>query len=420
MTHIRMICPDLPVTHWQPVSAPRSRKGSTTQGFNLVAEAFAIGANMAIELAYKARFPTHTVLVGSDFEKMGPTDTILLPKGSPPGWNDLLKQLRGLERQRRPDIIDFTDRRMYETKSANEAPAKGVEQLRSLIRLANEIRRNDAWDAGDWLPPHVMAFPSDISLRICTGETDYASNKGLIRYRVYRRREKVEVERRLAKAAVMTDLVPEMEQARERLSGELNRVAAQFEPDTDLWILCPLELWRATVLKPRIDSKPLPQTIDVRKYPLIALHGAASEAIARTGVIMLAATACIVVIAGSVLLVAEIAGAGVVAGATGATVGSAATAEGAAVVSLEAYRAARVASEALSTARQISSAAAALLVVVSTSKASAKAPTMVTDVSAVRAVSAKDIPVYYEYGRDQEILYLDRPYRIIGRARVGR
>jgi hypothetical protein len=42
----------------------------------------------------------------------------------------------------------------------------------------------------------------------------------------------------------------------------------------------------------------------------------------------------------------------------------------------------------------------------------------VTKVSAVRAVSVDDIPTYYEYGLDREIVYMSEPYRIVGRARV--
>jgi hypothetical protein len=43
----------------------------------------------------------------------------------------------------------------------------------------------------------------------------------------------------------------------------------------------------------------------------------------------------------------------------------------------------------------------------------------VTDVSAVRAVDANDIPAYYEFSLGREITYNGERYRIAGRARVA-
>lgn len=421
----------------------RRRAPEGTRDFDR--RAFWMAANRAIELAYAKDHPNHVVLYGSDFAGEGPAGTVLLPKGVPDGarWNDLLRQLRGIANQRKPDIIDFTDRTMYEIKPAGSDVIVGIVQGESPIAIANAIsikQGTDPWhpEMCTWVPDHVLPYPTDPNRRVCTGETDSTVTKGLILYRVYRKSSEEEQKEYNRQRAVLTDFVTELEADRSRITAELQRVAPQFEKDADLWILCPTALWEATVLKPRMVARPFPGTIDIRRSPVMsanaAMAGAAMApftAVARllsnkeVLIILVGAAACLVVVGAAVLLLPELAIGGAVAGGaavagTGAVaVEGAVVAEEAVVISLQAYRAARAAQAAASAGKEISAAAAVLLVVFSTKQASAKAPATVTQVSTVRAVSVDDIPPYYEYALDREVVYRNEPYRIIGRARMA-
>jgi hypothetical protein len=217
-------------------------------------------------------------------------------------------------------------------------------------------------------------------------------------------------------------------------------VAPRFEDGTDLWLLCPTELWEAVMRTPDAPPRRFPGTVDVRRYPLISAHaamGAATglEPLARLLsdhkllILALAVGVCLVVAAPMVLSGAAVAGAtataateaAVAAGATEAAVGAGvAVAEEAAATSLAAYRAARSAKAVIAVATEVTKAAAVLMVVVTTRQASAKSPAAVTRASAVRAVDSKDLPVYYEYGLSREVLYMNTPCRIVGRARATR
>jgi hypothetical protein len=400
-----------------------------------------MAANSAIELAYGRDHPNHVVLYGSDFASEGPGGTILLPKGVPDAarMNSLLRQLRGLSNQRKPDIIDFTDRTMYEIKPAGSDVVVGLVQGQSPIAIANAIAAKEGMDPWHpemctWEPGHVLPYPGDPTRRVCTGETDSSAARGLILYRVYRKASEEEEKNYNRQTAVLTDFIPELSSDRQRFTAELRRVAPRFEPDTDLWILCPTELWEAAVMRPRMQSRPLPGAVDIRRYPLMAAHAAAASAAAapfmaavrvfsdeRVQIFLLGAAVSLVVIGIGVLLLPEAAGAAAVAATTEAAIATetVAAVEEAAVISLQAYRAARAAQAAAAAAKATSAAAAGLLVVATTRQASAKTTTSVTRVSTVQAVDADDLPSYYEYGLDREVTYQNEPYRIIGRARVG-
>jgi hypothetical protein len=416
---------------WRAIETPPLRSGAPKGVRDFDRRAFWIASNKAIELAYAKDHPKHDVLYGSDFAGERPGATILLPKGVPNGaqWNRLLRQLRGIANQRQPDIIDFTDRTMYEIKPAGADVVVGIVQGQSPIAIANAISIKEgrgSWhlDMCTWVPEHILPYPSDVNRLVCTGETDRAF-KGLILYRVYRRLSPEEQKKYNQQTAVLTDFVPEMEKDRARFAAELKRVAPQFKGGTELWILCPKVLWEATVLKQRMDSRPFPGAVDIRRYPLMSGHAAMASALVgpfirlfsnETVLILLVGAAACIVVIGALVLLPEIAvGAAAV---TATEAGMAAATEEVAVVSLQAYRAARSAQAAVAAAREVSEAAAVLLVVVSTKQASAKTPANVTDVSAVRAVNVDDVPAYYEYGLDREVIYRGQSYRIVGRARV--
>lgn len=442
MTHAAALCPALPFPNWRPMTSPGLRRRAAPGARDFDRRAFWMAANQAIELAYAADHPGHVVLYGRDFASEGPSGTVLLPRGVPDAarMNRLLQQLRGLSNQRKPDIIDFTDRTMYEIKPAGSDVAVGLVQGQSPIAVANAIAVKeglDPWhlDMCTWTPPHVLPYPTDPLRRVCTGETDAVAARGLILYRVYRRASEEKERRYNQQTAVLTDLVTELRSERRRLGVELERVASRFEPDTDLWILCPVALWETLVLRPRDQARPWPGTVDIRRYPLMAGHAAMAAAVVspllaaarlfsdeRVLIVMAAAAVCLVVIGVGVLLAPEAAVGGAVVAATTETAvatQAAVVAEEAVVISLQAYRAARAAQAVAASAKQTSAAAAALLVVVSTRQAAAQTTSVVQNVTAVRAVDADDMPSYYEYEKDREVVYQGEPYRIIGRARVA-
>ncbi len=176
-------------------------------------------ANYAIELAYKNSHQGHVMIFGGDFitghDIALPRDTNLSDIDRRFG-NQLLHELRGLQWQLRPDIIDFTERKFYEIKTAKYASsktAKAVEQLASYYRVAEAIRvkyGGPQWDpeAPNWYPPHVLPFDSDPDRVVCTSATEYKLGKeylktinrpGLILYSVL---EKVGSEERRKKRAL--------------------------------------------------------------------------------------------------------------------------------------------------------------------------------------------------------------------------
>ncbi len=438
MAHLPELCPVLPFPVWRPMAAPRLRSRAAKETRDFDRRAFWMAANRAIELAYAKDHPHHVVLYGSDFASEGPSGTILLPKGVPDRarWNDMLGQLRGIANQRKPDIIDFTDRTMYEIKPAGSDVVAGMVQGQSPIAIANAIsikQGTDAWhpEMCTWTPDHVLPYPTDMNRRVCTGESDPAAALGLILYRVYRKASEEEQKEYNRQTAVLTDFVPELESDRARFATELKRVAPHFEKDADLWILCPSELWEATVLRKRVDARPFPGTIDLRRHPVMNANAAMAAAAAgpflalgrllsneKVLIVLVGVAACLVVV-GAVVLLPEIAAGGAVAAGAAGAAETAAVAEEAVVISLQAYRAARAAQAAAAAAKEVSAAAAVLLLVFSTKQASAQTPAIVTKVSAVRAVSVDDIPTYYEYGLDREIVYMNECYRIVGRARVA-
>ncbi len=147
-------------------------------------------ANEVIETAYKndpRTGPVNSLFFGSQFE----TGRDVLP---PAGFvkskfaKILLKRLRGLVNQRRPDIIDFHNRVMYEIKTVGNE-TQGRVQLESYYKIADEVRRAYASDTeppwkveyATWYPPHVLPFPTDpLNKIVCTRATDHTRWPGLI------------------------------------------------------------------------------------------------------------------------------------------------------------------------------------------------------------------------------------------------
>ncbi len=180
----KTICPAPP--KWQRISAaPKDVYGP---------------ANEAIEQAYldASRHKNHAVLLGSQFE-YGGNKEIRLPKGTADRKaNDaILSRLRGLVKQRAPDIMNFTERVFYEIKTPEYAVG-GMAQLGSYYALTDVIRQElgeeggPPWDQGaaTWYPPHVLPFPRNLRRVVCTQMTDYSvTTPGLILYIVLERKE---------------------------------------------------------------------------------------------------------------------------------------------------------------------------------------------------------------------------------------
>ncbi|HKP96634.1 MAG TPA: DUF4157 domain-containing protein [Fibrobacteria bacterium] len=151
-------------------------------------------ANLAIENAYRQTHPGHAVLYGGDYLQGGnpgsaPYVTLSGPAARP--WmNQALARFFGTSRRLTPDIIDFTDRTIYEIKTPS-GTVPGILQLGSYYRIMNSIlhdmgRPSFNQDAVGWYPGHVLPYPTNANRKVCTQETEYGlpGRRGLILYRV--------------------------------------------------------------------------------------------------------------------------------------------------------------------------------------------------------------------------------------------
>jgi hypothetical protein len=155
-------------------------------------------ANEAIEKAYREAKRLHgdAIFFGSQFET---GRDVLLPRGArnKAFGNELLRRLRGLQAQLRPDIIDFEERVFYEiktAKTANISPEKVRAQLLHYYSTAEAIRKaygvalEREWTNfnATWKPPHQLPLGGDVLKKfVCTAATDYTRwPSGLILYDV--------------------------------------------------------------------------------------------------------------------------------------------------------------------------------------------------------------------------------------------
>jgi hypothetical protein len=158
-------------------------------------------ANRLLERTYRATHagPRDQILVGSDFLYGGNPDFgITLPRGAKDARfaQEFLAELRGVRRQRAPDIIDFTARTIYEIKTAGYAD-EGQKQLGDEYRLAEVLQIKHGgppWNRvnATWFPPHVLGpLEGNPDCVLCTAATKHPVGKeGLILYQVYRHSRK--------------------------------------------------------------------------------------------------------------------------------------------------------------------------------------------------------------------------------------
>lgn len=407
-------------------------------------------ANAAIEMAYlKAHSSRESaILVGSQYEKGGWRD-IKLPKGAPnKAFNDaLLAELRGLEKQRQPDVVDFHTRAFYEIKSdewvaAN--PGKGEEQLKSLYKTTEAIQAKYGgglpWKADnvDWRPPVVLPFPGTANMIVCTAATDYDKTmRGLIQYHVRLNvKKKEEEEKRIPKAIKVrsfdqdfVDVVPEQQKVRRKLRNWFDPYFPEFV------IIAPYpfhESWKKQVNAERHERQ-----LDVMRVDLPPFldHRHPIGQFRRLGWTIIGLTALMYAGALFVVIAAETFAAGGVVAAGSA--GGGASAGGAEIISLAAYKALH----ASKAAKTLAAAAGVLLVVGTPGNASAK-ETAISDVGAVRVVPVEyfkpffglqvattnnDVPVDFmhtpetmagQFNLGASVLFDWLPHRVIGQFAV--
>jgi hypothetical protein len=371
-------------------------------------------ANQVIEAAYLATHPSHTVLLGSQFE--GWRD-IRLPRGAQDEAfnNEILNQLRGLQHQRAPDIVDFTDHVFYEIKTPAYA-AEGREQLRSLYHLVDTIRiqyGGPHWnpDLATWYPPHHMPLPADVTKLVCTADTEHdQSPAGLLLYRVFRRLGAKEEQEVVKHTVAIEEIEPEIRDMREPILTELRRVVNDYERSTELWIVAARDIFRVLVLEPQMErtiDKMRVHAMDPRRNPVIGFR--------NLGWTLVGITAATMAVVMTGTLIAGTAAAAAPAGAAAAGAGTAGTAAAeATVISLNAVRAARAAAQ----AAQLDKAAGILLVLGVVDANTAHANPAVRTLSPLRALPVSEFPET-TYQLRRQVSYNGEAYYIVGRAIVG-
>jgi len=343
-------------------------------------------ANALIEGAYLATpgsgGPTW-VIFGSQFE----TGRDIAP---PIGFSNkrfaefLLKNLRGIRNQRRPDIIDFKNRVFYEIKTVGYV-RDGEEQIQSYYRVTETVRMTEypsepPWvrEYATWYPPHEL--PMSANRIVCTQATNHTAHPALILYDV-RQLGQDEEEKKVQSMVVdqtVTEYDTTFNEMKEALKVQMRHKIEKFDPENpDYIIIVPKRFYMEwydrkwdKMLSPGIPPFLNPKTT------VGAFH--------RIGWIMVGMTAAayasfmIGVFALDMIGSAGLAAAEVEIGAAGA-------AGGAEVIELAAFRAVAT-SEAV---KQIGRAAGVLFVVGVAGKASGAEPSgapEIKDVSAVRAI----------------------------------
>jgi hypothetical protein len=344
-------CPGPPF--WRPISAK---------------ERFVnVGANRRIENHYKDANGDEGVLVGSDFVER-PGFEIRLPHGAPnKRFGDYaLANLRGVwGGQRKPDIIDFRKRSMYEIKpiySYLKDKRKCIEQQASLFRdMAGLVREfvlaggdQDPWspENSKWKPDTVLTIDRDH--KICTAYTDkaYQDFPGMIVYEVW---ERVSNEKKCAEAAAL--VVTAHDEAYDSLLPSAKQlkamVGAYSSQDPEFVILAPA--WLDELIKksrqtraervlekaygglpPFLDKRnPIGQFRDLsRKGPFAGqVSESTQRLIAGTALVVSVTGLLILVIVGGVALFLPEAAAGAAAGGGGTVIELTTAAKAGAVLS---------------------------------------------------------------------------------------
>lgn len=324
--------------------------------YDAAAKEIWMAANAAIEQAYRDDHPNNSVFFGSDFEdsllKIGPEGPravpnrkpwregpaeVLLPKGVKEQHfgNILLRNLRGLERQRRPDIIDFTERAFYEIKSTGYED-RGQVQLRSYYRITETIlidhgQSEPGWHAEStpyWYPRHVLSMwnpDPTMELVVCTQATDHTRYPGMILYEVRRlpRRRR----RQRTHEIRVFDYWSEYDSFRSALDASLKKGIPEFDPSSpDYVIIVPNEFFQIPAVRQLTREIMAPRWDKFRVEPEIARRRLIVDPRVTQfwlGVVCIVGAAAIIVLSAGAFAPGAAAGGGVVAVET---VGATATA----------------------------------------------------------------------------------------------
>ena len=265
-------CPKPPL--WVPISAQKPEIWLT--------------ANNAIELSYKESHSNNVLIFGGDFRT---GETITLPRNAKLSdtdrrfGNQLLLELAGLQWQLRPDIIDFTQRKFYEIKTAQYArdnPAKVIDQLANYYRITEAIRVKYAgpeWnpEAPDWYPPHMLPFNADPDRLVCTSATEYRTGKeflntlnrpGLILYSVLERAGSQERRKKRAQATRIVELATELAPVASFFQSQL-RATLQEADDREYLIVCTREYLDAAVIP--VGKANIARTLSLLNVPAMSI-----------------------------------------------------------------------------------------------------------------------------------------------------
>jgi hypothetical protein len=364
-------------------------------------------ANQAIEIAYRndPRNVGHSdsIFFGSEWDSAGSRD-VLPPRGvtDKKFATALLQNLRGLVRQRRPDIIDFQLRVLYEIKTTGFVASGNVQKESYYIvtqTLMEGGHRMPPWQdyAATWYPPHVLPLPGDLTGRliVCTEATDHKRWPGLILYEVHELGDDETKKRRMRQAIQFRDSGYDraFSDLRPMIDKELKRAVRLYDPNRPEYvIIVPQKYYQvrwAQQTERDWDTLRITHRYDfaggeaVRNLKgkifaaecLVAFIGGAAAVAGGVAVVAVGATAIGATAAASSVVSAEAVTAGAAAGSVGAD-----------IISLTAYRAALAAAP---QAKALAAAAGVLILLGSVTRASASSPS-VNNVSAIRAVPVSD------------------------------
>ena len=380
-----------------------------------------LGGNWALEIAYKEdpeiRDHVDALFFGSQYEGERFDVDVLLPRGAPNKafGNMLLTRLRGLQKQRRPDIIDFKRRVFYEIKTPQYA-ADGMVQLESYYKIANEIIHEYArfheppWDRGraTWYPRHSLPYPGDWRAIVCTQATDHRRFPGLILYDIRKKPgRRRDAEDQAVRAFDTVRIDSDFDALAPRLVEEARKQIPYYDPAEPRYvIIMPREiykkwprkqnpLWEKLRVQPSYGDAPGGSYVKHVKGQLLVV----TAIVTAVGIVLLLVVAgAVVVFAISAAVAAAAATAAEAAVATEAAVAADAAVEAAVateaaaeadVISMSAWRAAKAAPA----VQQMAKAAGVLFVLGTVSNADSANPS-VGAVDAIRVVPVGEFELF--------------------------
>ena len=445
-----------------PGSQERSPQGAVIrQQYRWDGEA----AHVLLEGLYSRTFPEHHVLHGREIDPN--RGNIGIRQGPHGGdlYNEIWRQLRGVENSLQPDILDFTAKTIYEIKPAGsrgrrEARLQQGKRYDTINAICAAMRDDNRWgdtqsqwvlapwerrSADFWVPPKHLPYQSrrtqdgvpSVEI-LCTGKTTHQSaDAGVIYYEIYLSLTGARLNnarQSVATSVTISELDRSLARIRRKIFEELARVAQEQEPGTQ-YVIVASEGFYNSVIRPghMAERARMDRMMQVGHTGMPIVELARHSPAFVTGVEFTASFIIVGVLLAATVLTAgaalELAGtAATVGGSAVAAEGGAAaftTAHGANVIRLSVAAAARN-PQAVQAARQITSRAAAVLftfttVAVNRTQAQARSPNVETNVRGVetlRAVRLADLPNGVDIMPGRWITLGRTRYYVAGRAEV--